>query len=185
MILHPAVLTKSAKLVPREQMHTMVAIGADTPVLGVIWPKKYAVKPLNLQSRVVSIRELCEKFDDMLPVTYARGKAEPQMIAEHKLERDVLNYQINIPDELPILVGTRCLVGTYSGLKDIAKIKGTIDVPCLRHVRGNQFKVERKTAEIKRVNEVTLTIRMSVWDQPDRVEHTQAYLVTGSGLVLG
>lgn len=185
MILHPAVLTKSEALIPVQQMRWFPTIEADTPILAMLWPKKQATKPQNLQSRIVSLRSLCEKDNDLLPVTYIRGTSEPQMIAQHTLERELFQYEIVLEDEYPILVSAKALIGTYSGMKDVSKLKGSVDVPCIQHVRGDNFKAQRRTIKVNKVNSVTLGIKMAVWEQPDRVSHTNAYLVTGPGLVLG
>lgn len=185
MILHPAVLTKSEALIPVQQMRWFPAIEANTPILSLLWPKKLATKPQNLQSRIVSLRNLCEKEKDLLPVTYVRGSSEPQMIAQHTLERDTFQYEIILEDEYPILVSAKTMIGTYAGMKDVSKLKGEIDVPCIRHVRGDNFKAQRRSIKVNKVSTVTLGIKLAVWEQPDRVNHTNGYLVTGPGLVLG
>lgn len=191
IVLHPTAFSKqtrayTGKLIPREESNNFVAeLGVDTPIRCVNWPKddKLAPKRHTVLSRFTI--DVCNS-DTLMPLTCSpSGSVEPQMIAEHKVYFSEDTFLIERIGFAPIILSGRSIIHVSFGhAVAVNKLATQGRFSAIsHHVIGGEF--DTKEYRIAKHGLKVKCVSLSVWEQPYRVKHSNAYLIAENGLLLG
>ena len=189
IILHPTAFSKDTrqsrtKFIPREESHDFVLeLSAKARVRCVNWPKDVRIAPTKHGILSRTLEEVCGS-DHLMPLTKTNsGSTEPQMIAEHREFLSDDTFQITRQNCEPVIISGRSVVHVGIG-KSVAvnKLAAQGAFLALAHL-GSKCEVQEFTIEPFRRSVKCITL--SVWDQPYRVYHTNAYLMLEIGLLVG
>lgn len=195
-VMHPFAKASShnSKLIPKGEINFLV--GAFPPNLMIrcaSWSRSTPLKPRSLKTDLFTIKQAVV-HSHIMPFTYAQGMAEPQVFASDTYGKHDLNFSVEVGTDEPIFLSGNTLIYFDNRMQSIRQIadryNGTeLHVPCVDTIPTSDSRVTmtKKIARIKRrqrpYTEDAFTV--GLWDQPQRVAHTNGKLITASGLILG
>lgn len=170
-------------LIPKEEYNTFKsAISYHTKIKCVDWPMYDRVSPKkhSLLSRDAVV--IC-RSNSLMPVTQTQSSVEPQMIAEHIEYAEDNLYKITRPYFEPAYISGSSLVRvdmeTVATVNKLARSKTFV---ALQHTERSLYPVEYHITQHSRLEKC---VKISVWEQPHRVKHTNGFLILEIGLLVG